>query len=93
MSLAIPVTNGHMSGDALTFAGGMGVGSYELPGVSSAQGVGAGASAAAIQGTGSLAAPHNTPLHVASILLIAGGIVIALHYMGFRFGFDVGAGR
>lgn len=86
MALAVPITNGHMSGDALTFSAGGDVGA----------GVGAGGpigSAADVQGTGNLGGPHNTPLHVASILAIAGGIVIGLHYLGFRFGFDVGAGR
>ena len=84
MSLAIPMTNGHMSGDALTFSAGGDL----------SAGVGAPAgSAADVQGTGNLMGAHNTALHVASLLAVAGAVVIGLHYLGFRFGFDVGAGR
>lgn len=87
MSLAVPITNGTMSAGAQAFAAtGAGVGSYEQAPT------GAG-SVAAVQGTGALTGPHNTPLHVASIVLVAGGIVIGLHFLGFRFGFDVGLGR
>lgn len=87
MSLAVPITNGTMSAGAQVFAGtGSGVGSYEQ----APTGPG---SVAAVQGTGALSGPHNTPMHVAGILLLAGGVVIALHMLGFRFGFDVGMGR
>jgi hypothetical protein len=86
MSLAVPVTNGMMTAGAQVFAGSAGVGSYEQPPAG-------GGSVAAVQGTGSLAGLHNTPLHVAGILLVAGTIIIGAHYLGFRIGFDVGLGR
>jgi hypothetical protein len=86
MSLAIPMTNGHLSADALQFGmgGGMSAGAGPAP---------EGASAADVQGTGSLMGAHNTPLHVATVVLFAGGLIIGLHFLGFRFGFDVGLGR
>lgn len=85
MSLATPITNGTMSAGALAFQGaGPGYAAEAPP---------AGASAAAAQGTGNLAGPHNTPLHVGGILLFAGGVIFALHYLGFRFAADVGLGR
>lgn len=85
MSLATPITNGHMVAGAQVYAG------STSPAAGPSE-VGSGG-AASVQGTGSLSGLHNTPLHVAGILLVAGGVIVGLHYLGFRFGFDVGLGR
>jgi hypothetical protein len=84
MALAIPVTNGMMTAGAQVYAGAGGAAAP--PQVQ-------GSNAAAVQGTGALTAPHNTPLHVAGIVGFAGAVIFALHYLGFRAAFDVGLGR
>ena len=83
MSLAIPIvaTGGGMTAGAQVFGGSTGAPPT------------ADQSIAAVQGTGSLSAPHNTPLHVAGVLVFAGVVILAIHLAGFRFSFDVGAGR
>jgi hypothetical protein len=82
MSLAIPLTNGHMQAGAQQFAGSAPVVAPQPT-----------ANASEVQGTGRLTAPHNTPMHVAGIVLFAGAVVLGLHFMGFRLAFDVGLGR
>jgi hypothetical protein len=52
-----------------------------------------GQSTAAVQGTGSLTGLHNTPLHVAALVLVAGGGLWGLRKAGFRFSFDAGFGK
>jgi hypothetical protein len=52
-----------------------------------------GQSTAAVQGTGSLTGLHNTPLHVAAIVLTAGVGLWGLRRAGFRFSFDAGFGK
>jgi len=52
-----------------------------------------GQSTAAVQGTGSLTGLHNTPLHVAGIVLFAGVGLWGLRKAGFRFSFDAGFGK
>lgn len=54
---------------------------------------GAGASVTASVGTGSLTAPHNTPLQVAALVIVGLAIVFGFHLMGFRFAVDVGVGK
>lgn len=43
-------------------------------------------------GTGDITAAHNTPLHVSSLIILALGVVFALHFMGFRFAAAAGVG-
>ena len=52
-----------------------------------------GQSTAAVQGTGSLTGLHNTPLHVAALVLFAGAGLYGLRKAGFRFSFDAGFGK
>jgi hypothetical protein len=86
-NLATPITNGHLSAGSSMFAAAGGqAGAPPLSGSSSS-------SAADVQGTGSLSAPHNTPLHVASLVLLAGVTIWGLHFLGFRVAFDAGLGR
>lgn len=85
-SLGVPITNGHMQAGAQVFT-------HAGAAVGSPPAYDAAATAADVQGTGALSAPHNTPLHVAGVLLIAGGVIVAFHLTGFRFAFDVGMGR
>jgi hypothetical protein len=85
MGVAIPSTNGQMSAGSLTM---------QLPSVGTPPPASTGQpNAAEQQGTGELAGAHNTPLHVAGILLVAGGMLAFFKYSGFRFAFDVGLGR
>lgn len=85
MGVAIPTTNGAMSAGAL---------SMQPPtvGTPPPQAMGQ-PTAAEVQGTGHLGGAHNTPMHVAGLLLVAGGILIFFRQAGFRFAFDVGLGR
>lgn len=84
MGVAIPSTNGHMSGDILYM---------QQPAAGSPPPTVAAPSAAAVQGMGDLTGSHNTPMHVAGILLVAGGALLFFRMSGFRFAFDVGLGR
>jgi hypothetical protein len=85
MGVAIPSTNGQMSAGVL---------SMQLPSVGTPPAPSTGQpSAAEVQGTGELSGSHNTPLHVAGILLLAGGALLFFRTSGFRFAFDVGLGR
>lgn len=86
MGVAIPVTNGAMSAGVLAMQ--QPVQGTPPPAQESSQ-----PSAAAVQFTGELSAPHNTPMHVAGILLAAGGVILFFKLTGFRFAFDVGLGR
>jgi hypothetical protein len=52
-----------------------------------------GANVSDVQGTGALTGLHNTPLHVAIIVLAAGGGLAFFRYAGFRFSFDTGFGK
>jgi hypothetical protein len=88
MSLSVPITNGHLAAGAQVFTD-----SGAAVGAPPAYDAASTASAAQVQGTGQLSAPHNTPLHVAGVVLVAGLIVAGLHLTGFRFAFDVGMGR
>jgi hypothetical protein len=84
MSLANPLTNGHMQAGAQVYAGaGSDAAPPQVPG----------SSAADVQGTGALSGMHNTPLHVGGIVLFAGAVIFGLHFLGFRVAFDVGLGR
>ena len=85
MSVAIPVTNGSMSAGPLNMQSPY-AGTPPMPDASAP-------STADLQGTGDLAGLHNTPLHVAGILLVAGGVLVFFRVSGFRFAFDVGLGR
>lgn len=78
MSATVPITNGDMSAGAL----------YQQPLASSAE-----APPAAAYAVGFTSGAHNTSLHVGGILLLAGGVILALHLGGFRLAFDVGMGR
>lgn len=42
------------------------------------------------RGIGGLTDPDNTPLHVGVIVLVALGVITALHLSGFRFAVDAG---
>jgi hypothetical protein len=86
MSVAIPVTNGQMSAGPLM----MQMPSAGTPPPAATQGA---PSAADVQGMGQLTGAHNTPMHVAGILLLAGGALAFFKFSGFRFAFDVGLGR
>lgn len=44
-------------------------------------------------GTGSLAAAHNCPLHMAALIIGALAVVFILRALGFRFAVDAGVGR
>lgn len=90
MALAIPITNGHMSAGAQAFVGGGSGGRGETAGAPDPT---VSTTAADMQGTGALSGMHNTPLHVAGLLVLAGTTIFALHYLGFRVAFDVGLGR
>lgn len=46
-----------------------------------------GVNVAAMQGTRPLTGPHNIPLHVALLGLIAFGVVVLLRKAGFKFSF------
>lgn len=46
-------------------------------------------SAAQLQGTAPLTGPHNTPLHIAVIGVLALLVLWGLHKAGFRFGAEV----
>jgi hypothetical protein len=46
-----------------------------------------------VQGTGALTGLHNTPLHVAGIVVFAGLGLWGLRKAGFRFSFDAGFGK
>jgi hypothetical protein len=84
MGVAIPTTNGSMAQGPLTM---------QSPTVGTPPPAIGAPSASAVQGTGDLTGMHNTPMHVAGILLVAGGALLFFRVSGFRFAFDVGLGR
>lgn len=89
MSIATPIVNGNLFG-------GHAVAPVAVPGAgqsSSSSSGPVGASVADVQGTGALTGLHNTPLHVAGVLLVALGVIVAFNLIGFRFAADVGVGK
>ena len=85
MGVAIPSTNGSMSAGIL---------SMQHPSTGTPPPPASGQpNAAEVVGTGQLAGAHNTPMHVAGILLLAGGALVFFKFSGFRVAFDVGLGR
>lgn len=85
------LTNGNLSSRLVAPAAAPGAGSYIGGAASASQQTGA--NAAAIQGTGDLTGLHNTPLHVAAIVIFAAAGLAAMRLAGFRFSFDAGFGK